>query len=53
MKTTKKVGYVPSKKDTTTPQITIGNKTLSEYGFNVGDSVEVEYQENKITIKKI
>lgn len=35
------------------PMIKIANNYLKEVGFNYGDKIEVEYQQDKITIKKV
>ena len=33
------------------PFIRIANKYLAEYGFHIGDKIEVQYQPNQIIIK--
>ena len=37
----------------TVPKIVIANHFLKNIGFNIGDKVEVQYQENKIIIHKL
>jgi len=46
------ITYKPGERREQTPCIRIANKLLKEYGFAVGDKVEVVYQKNKLTINK-
>lgn len=46
------IGYCPGKKELT-PMIRISNKILTTVGLEVGTKIEVTYEQNIITIKKI
>ena len=37
----------------TVPKIVIANHFLKDIGFNIGDKINVQYQENKIIIHKL
>ena len=47
-----KIYYLFNNKYERVPMIKISNKMLEKYGFRVGDEVEIEYAEDKITLKK-
>ena len=52
MKKKMKIYYLFNNKNERVPLIKISNKMLERYGFKIGDKVEIEYADDKITIKK-
>lgn len=52
MKKKMKIYYLFNNKFEKVPMIKISNKMLEKFGFRVGDEVEIEYANDKITIKK-
>jgi len=52
MKRKIKISYKPGN-DNNVPMIRIANQYLKNCGFNVGDVAKIEYQQNKLIIKKV